>query len=91
MARLPSGRQVLATFQELSTCNISDALDRLGIGGQVTGILPLWKGCPKIAGPAMTMKLSTEATYSTVIGTLEAIQASRSRRRPRHRQWWSLG
>ena len=78
MAKLPSSRQVLAAFQNLSTCNLSDALDRLGMGGQVTGILPLWQGCPKIAGPAMTMKLSLEATYSTVIGTLEAVQASRS-------------
>ena len=76
MAKLPSSRRVSAAFQELSTCNLSDALDRLGTGGQVTGILPLWHGCPKIAGRAMTMKLTPEATHSTVIGTLEAIQAS---------------
>lgn len=42
----------------------------------MTGILPLWHGCPKIAGRAMTMKFTPEATHSTVIGTLEAIQAS---------------
>ena len=78
MAKFPSSRQVSAAFQELSTCNLSDALDRLGMGGQVTGIIPLWHGCPKIAGRAMTMKLTPEATYSTVIGTLEAIQASRA-------------
>ncbi len=77
MADLPNVRQVSSAFQGLSTCNLSDALDRLGIQGQVTGILPLWHGCPKIAGPAMTMKLSPEAAYSTVIGTLEAVQASR--------------
>ena len=76
MARNANAHQYSAAFQELSTCNLSDALDRLGITGQVTGILPLWQSCPKIAGPAMTMKLSTRAEYSTVTGTLEAIQAS---------------
>ena len=78
MAKNPTGRQVLAAFQDLSTCNLSDALDRLGIAGQVAGILLLWHGAPRIAGPAMPMKLSPESTYSTVIGTLEAIQASDS-------------
>ena len=77
MARLPGAGQARAAFQELSTCNLSDALDRLGLAGQVMGVLPLWAGCPKVAGPAMTMKLSPTAEYSTVIGTLEAVQASR--------------
>ena len=77
MVKRPGGRQVQAAFQDLSTCNISDALDRLGLSGQVTGILPLWQDCPKVAGPAKTMKLSPQATYSTTIGTLEAIQTSR--------------
>ena len=77
MANPPTTRRVRAAFQELSTCNISDALDRLGMRGQVTGILPLWPGCPKIAGPAMPMKLSLDAAYSTVIGTLEAVEACR--------------
>ena len=76
MAKHAGAHQYSSAFQDLSTCNLSDALDRLGIAGQVPGILPLWQGCPKIAGPAMTMKLSTGAEYSTVIGTLEAIQAS---------------
>ena len=76
MPRLPNTGQVRAAFQELSTCNLSDALDRLEVTGQVQGILPLWAGCPKVAGPAMTMKLSPDAGYSTVIGTLEAVQAS---------------
>ncbi len=78
MAGLLSTQRVSAAFQGLSTCNVSDALDRLGISGQVPGILPLWPGCPKIAGPALTMRLSPQASYSTVIGTLEAIQSSRA-------------
>ncbi|MCE2405516.1 MAG: RraA family protein [Dehalococcoidia bacterium] len=76
MPKSPSAGRIRAAFQGLSTCNLSDALDRLEMTGQVQGILPLWAGCPKVAGPAMTMKLSPTATYSTVIGTLEAVQAS---------------
>ena len=77
MPKVPDAGRIRAAFQELSTCNLSDALDRLEMTGQVHGVLPLWAGCPKVAGPAMTMKLSTDAGYSTVIGTLEAVEASR--------------
>ncbi len=66
---------MVSAFRDLATPNVSDALDRLGIKGQVNGILPLWHGCPKIVGPAKTIKLSTEGDYSTAIGTLEAIEA----------------
>ena len=76
MATPPSSRRALAAFQDLNTCNVSDALDSLGARGQVAGILPLWRGCPKIAGQVMPMKLSLQATYSTVVGTLEAIEAA---------------
>ena len=67
---------ISAIFNNVSCPNISDALDRLGIKGQVNGILPLWQGCPKIAGPAMTIKLIAGSGKSTAIGTLEAIEAS---------------
>ena len=77
MPKVSDAGRIRAAFQELSTCNLSDALDRLEMTGQVHGVLPLWAGCPKVAGPAMTMKLSPNAGYSTVIGTLEAIEASR--------------
>ena len=69
-------KHIRAIFNNISCPNISDALDRLGIRGQVNGILPLWPRCPKVAGPVMTMKLTTETGGSTVIGTLEAIAAS---------------
>src|SRR5881396_593000 len=36
-------------YLRLSTCNISDALDRLHLQGAPAGILPLWPGCRKIA------------------------------------------
>ena len=64
-------------FKDLSTPNVSDALDRLGIKGHVNGILPLWPGCPKIVGPAKPLKLSTEGDDSTAIGTLEAIESGK--------------
>ena len=65
----------------LSTCNVSDALDQLGLSGAPRGILPLWHGCPKIAGRAMTMKLlplgdSGASGASPVEGTLRAIAAA---------------
>ena len=69
-------QSVAALFNDISVTLISDALDRLGATGAVAGVLPLWPGCPKVCGPARTLKLSLEATGSTVIGTLEAVQAS---------------
>jgi len=63
-------------FAKLSTPNVSDALDRLGLVGAPHGILPRWAGCPKIAGRAMTVKLLSEGSESPVVGTLRAIEAS---------------
>lgn len=42
----------------IDTCALSDALDKLGLGGQVTG-LPRESGEGRIAGVAVTMKLGT--------------------------------
>ena len=58
----------------LSTPNVSDALDRLGIAGQPSGILPIYP-CAKIAGPAATLKVVPfgQAEESIVLGTLRAI------------------
>ncbi|MEK6709096.1 MAG: RraA family protein [Nitrospinota bacterium] len=64
-------------FLALSTTNVSDALDRLGIAGAPLGIRPLWPGCKRIAGRAMTMRLVAEGKDSPVNGTLGAIQAAR--------------
>ena len=38
----------------------------------------MWAGCPKIVGPAKTIKLATEGDYSTAIGTLEAIETGKN-------------
>ncbi len=67
----------LSAFLDLSTSNVSDALDRLGIEGAPRGILPLWPGCAKIAGPARTMKLVREGAAQPVRGTLETIAEAR--------------
>lgn len=40
----------------LSTNNVSDALTALGMKGATYGIRPIWEGCPKIVGEAVTLK-----------------------------------
>jgi regulator of RNase E activity RraA len=76
----PSARDPLVrAYLALSTPNVSDALDRLGIEGAPRGILPLWPGGPKLVGRAVTMKLVPvgQGSGSPVLGTLEAIKAGR--------------
>jgi regulator of RNase E activity RraA len=65
-------RLIVDEFMKLSTPNVSDALDRLQVGGAPQGILPLWPACPKLVGPAATMKLLPvgEQSKSPVIGTM---------------------
>ncbi len=66
--------RIASQFLNVSTPNISDALDRLGIEGAPQGILPIYPTI-KIAGPAATLKLvpAGKAEESTVLGTLRAI------------------
>ena len=61
-------------FLKLSTCNVSDALDRLRLRGAPHGLRPLWPGCRKIVGRAMTLKLVPHGAESPVLGTLAAIK-----------------
>ncbi|MEO5694927.1 MAG: hypothetical protein ABIQ72_17465 [Usitatibacter sp.] len=72
MAQVDS--RIVSQFLNVSTPNISDALDRLGIEGAPQGILPIYPTI-KIAGPAATLKLvpAGKAEESTVLGTLRAI------------------
>ena len=74
----PSARDpLIRAYLALSTPNVSDALDRLGIHGAPLGILPLWPSAPKLVGRALTMKLVPveEGSASPELGTLEAIMA----------------
>ena len=69
-------KTLIAEYRVLSTANVSDGLDRLGIAGCPHGIGPLWDACGKIVGPAATLKLVPvgQASESPVLGTLEAIK-----------------
>lgn len=72
----PSARDpMIRAYWSLSTPNVSDALDRMGVNGAPLGILPLWPNCPKLVGRAVTMKLVPldQESGSPVLGTLEAI------------------
>ena len=66
--------RLTSQFLNVSTPNVSDALDRLGLEGAPQGILPIYP-CAKICGPAATLKLvpATPGQESTVLGTLRAI------------------
>jgi 4-hydroxy-4-methyl-2-oxoglutarate aldolase len=79
MAAETDTKRLIAEYRMLSTANVSDGLDRLGIKGAPHGIGPLWDSCPKIVGPAATLKLVPvgEATESPVLGTLEAVKRGR--------------
>jgi regulator of RNase E activity RraA len=70
---------LITEFMKLSTTNASDPLDRLALNGAPHGILPLWPGCRKIVGPAVTMKLVPlgDSSDSPVNGSLEAAKSGR--------------
>ena len=46
----------------LSSCDVSDACDRLGVAAARTGSLrPLWPGCPAVSGRLTTIRLEPAA------------------------------
>ena len=49
---------LLARLAAIDTCALSDALDRLGLSGQVTGLRPE-SGAGRVSGLAITVKLGT--------------------------------
>jgi len=71
---------LVAEYLKLSTPNVSDGLDRLGIKGAAHGIGPLWPACKKFVGPAATMKLVALGEGlkepSAAMGSLEAVKAA---------------
>ena len=79
MQKQGMSKNLIAEYRMLSTANVSDGLDRLGIKGAPHGIGPLWDSCPKIVGPAATLKLVPvgQAEESPVLGTLEAVKRGR--------------
>jgi regulator of RNase E activity RraA len=65
---------IIKDFETLSTCDVSDALDKLDIRGAVVGIKPLFK-CPRIVGPAVTIKMTaaglTTSKFHVAVETID--------------------
>lgn len=64
-------------FRKLSSTNVSDALDALGIHGSTCGIQPMAERWTKIVGPAVTMRMTAagETKQKTHLG-MNAISAA---------------
>ncbi len=61
----------------LSTTNVSDALDALGFRGATYGIRPMYEGVGKIAGSAVTLKMTAAGeTKGKVHLGIRAIEAA---------------
>ncbi len=71
-----TNHDLIARLLALSTTNVSDALDKLGLKGSVIGILPIWD-CGKIVGRAVTVKITAAGLTPSKhhLGT-EAINAA---------------
>ncbi|NRF04838.1 RraA family protein [Bacillus safensis] len=65
-------------LKKLSTTNLSDALDALGVKGATYGITPTWEGCKKIIGEAVTVKIvpagETKSRHHLGVNAIEAAQ-----------------
>lgn len=57
MKREDFDQKYRARLEKLSTTNLSDALDKVGIRGAVIGIRPVY-GSPKVVGRAVTIKIT---------------------------------
>ena len=58
MSSTPASRALVQRLRRLDVCAVSDALDKLGLGGQVTELRQL-AGQARIAGQVVTVKLGT--------------------------------
>lgn len=64
---------------KLSTTNVSDALDALGYKGATYGVRPMYEGAGKIAGSAVTVKMTAAGeTKGKVHLGIRAIEAAES-------------
>lgn len=69
-------RKFRSRLEKLSTTNLSDAMDKIGLRGAVTGVRPLF-GMPRICGRAMTIKVTAAGmTRSKHHLGIEAIAAA---------------
>lgn len=71
--------QYRARFDHLSTTNVSDALDALGLKGATYGIRPMWHTMGKVVGPAVTVKMTaaglTPGKHHLGIRAIDAAEA----------------
>jgi len=66
-------------LQKLSTTNIADALDALGLKGATYGIRPMWENAGPVLGRAVTLKLTAAGlTKSASHLGVRAIEAARA-------------
>ena len=64
-------------FSGISTCDLSDACDALGVTAATSGqIKAAYPGCPPICGPVFTCRMSPKGEKEIVIGTIEPILAA---------------
>ena len=67
-------------FEKLSTTNIADAEDALGLKGATYGIVPVWHTMGKVLGPAVTVKMTaaglTKGQHHLGIRAIECAQES---------------
>lgn len=56
LERRPS-KEIIEQYYSVTTCMVSDALDKMGLPAGVYGIGPMHARCRKIVGPAITMKI----------------------------------
>ena len=63
-------------FEKLSTTNVADAMDALGLRGATYGIRPMWHTMGKVLGPVVTVRLTaaglTKGKHHLGIKAIEA-------------------
>ncbi|WP_028991314.1 RraA family protein [Thermacetogenium phaeum] len=78
MIRLPLDERYRQRLERLSTTNVADALDALGLKGATYGIRPIWEGASKIVGKAVTVKLTaaglTKSKHHLGVKAIEAAE-----------------
>jgi regulator of RNase E activity RraA len=57
-------KKIIEEYYKVTTCMVSDALDKLGLPAGVWGIGPMHGKCKKIVGPAITMKIVPYGSYN---------------------------
>lgn len=71
-------QELRCRLEKLSTTNISDALDALGLKGSTYGVNKMYEGCKKIIGEAVTIKVvAAGLTKSTTHMGVNAIEAAK--------------